>query len=124
MQIDPSTLNLPDPIVIGPVNTPVGDLKLYAQWRRAGHLDIKWIRGPASGGIATYDGWNWKFQAVQSPGRGGDPARTLMDAALLEGCSTEHQELQAWHRVKGHPFWKRFVRDVEDMLPVADVMLA
>ena len=129
MQIDTSTLELPDPTVIHLVRTPVGDVDLYVKWRRGDAvldavLDVKWARGPASGGIATYDGRNWQFRAAQSLGRGGDPARPLMNAVLLEGCSTEHQELQTRHKVKDHPFWKEFVRDVENMFPVADVMLA
>ena len=111
-------------VVIPPARTPVGDVELYVQWRKFGTLEVGWIRGAWRGGIATYDGREWRFQAIQSLGRGGDPARPLMNAVLLEGCSTEHQELQARHRVKDRPFWREFVRDVENILPVADVMFS
>ena len=110
-------------IIIEPTKTPVGDLHLYVKRWKWGSFDIRWVRGSARGSIATYDGYRWNFHAVQSLRRGGDPARPLMNAVLLEGCGTEHHELQTRHRVKDHPFWKQFVRDVEVIFPVADVML-
>lgn len=118
-------------IVVPARGAPLSEpMELHAVFRpQAAELDVRWrlesgVDGvSASGGLATYDGHRWRFPAVSSIGRGGDPAYPLAGATMLEAWGVHWRTDPRREAADADPFWRQFISDSEEAWEVANVML-
>ena len=106
--------------IIMDVATPVAETDAVVKLYPGGQFEIMWRIGSATGGVCSYHPDRedpWKFPSIRDS-EGRLPHELLCEVFLVEGTGAEDPP----EDVRLDPFWSDFVREVETVFPIAEVM--